>query len=141
VRYLLDTNVVSETRRRTPSPEVLAWLEAARLARDPLFVSVLVLGEIRRGVEGLRARDPRQAVSLEGWLAELRERFRDRTISIDRDIAEAWGSMDPAARPPVVDGLMAATAKVHGLVLVTRSVAHVAHAGVRLHNPWEQPPG
>jgi predicted nucleic acid-binding protein len=129
---------------------VLAWLEAARLARDPLFVSVLVLGEIRRGVERLRAAIPaRPRPSNAGWrsLASSRE----RTISIDQDIAEAWGGTDPAARPPsgtdpaarppVIDGLMAATAKVHGLVMVTRDVAQVAGAGVRLLNPWEPPPG
>jgi len=139
VRYLLDTNVVSETRRRRPAPEVLAWLAAARRARDPLFVSVLVLGEVRRGIERLRVRDPPQAAALERWLAELRVRFRERMISIDWEIAEAWGSMAFATQPPVIDGLMAATAKVHGLVLVTRNVADMARTGVPVLNPWDPP--
>ncbi len=115
-------------------------MEAAGRANDPLFVSVLVLGEIRRGIERLRRRDPLQAAGLERWLGEIRERFHERTIAVDRDIADAWGSMDPAARPPVVDGLMAATAKVHGLVLVTRNVTDVAQTGVRVLNPWDTPP-
>lgn len=139
MRYLLDTNVVSETRRRRPAPEVLAWLAAARRDRDLLFVSVLVLGEVRRGIERLRVRDPPQAAALERWLAELRVRFREWMISIDREIVEAWGSMAPATQPPVIDGLMAATAKVHGLVLVTRNVADMARTGVPVLNPWDPP--
>jgi predicted nucleic acid-binding protein len=139
VRYLLDTNVVSETRRRRPAPAVLNWLEAARRDRDPLFVSVLVLGEVRHGVERLRVRDSTQAAALENWLAELRERFRERTIPVDREIAEEWGRMNAVSPVPVFDGLMAATAKIRGLVFVTRNVADVARTGVPLLNPWDPP--
>ncbi len=133
--YLLDTNVVSETRRRRRSPAVVAWLESVR--RADVFISVLVFGEVRHGIERLRARDPAQAAGLETWLATLEERYGKRAIPVDRDVAEAWGSMDPARRPPIIDGLMAATAQVHGLVLVTRNVTDVARTGVPFLNPWE----
>lgn len=135
--YLLDTNVVSEVRRHRAEPQVVAWLGS--VPSDELFLSVLVLGEVRRGIERLRNRDPSQAAVFEGWLRELRQRFDDRIIPIDGEIAEEWGRITAAAAVPVEDALMAATAKVYGLVLVTRNVADVAHAGVPLFNPWDRP--
>jgi len=133
VRYLLDTNVVSESRRRGGDPAVVAWLDSVR--PEDLFVSALVLGEIRRGIERLRPRDPQQAGILERWLIELRERFGDRIVSIDGEIAEAWGVITAAGSVPVEDGLMAATAKVRGMVFVTRNVGGVASTGVSVLNP------
>lgn len=137
MRYLLDSNVISETRRRRAAPQVLTWLESAPI--DDLCVSVLVIGELRHGIERLRTRDPRQAAILEPWLTDLRERFDDRTIPVDREIAEAWGRMRAATRVPTVDGLLAATAKVRGLVVVTRNVADFARTGVAILNPWDPP--
>lgn len=133
--YLLDTNVVSEGRRRDGEPRVVGWLTS--VASDELFVSVLVLGEVRRGIDRLRPRDPDQAAVFERWLADLHERFADRVIPIDTAIADEWGRMTASIAVPVEDGLMAATAKVRGLTFVTRNVAHVARTGARLLNPWE----
>lgn len=136
--YLLDTNVVSEPRRTRPAPHVAAWIRSVP-ERD-LYVSALVLGEVRRGIERLRLRgDTRQAELFEAWLDEVRVRFADRVVPIDGSVAEVWGRIDAAAPTPTEDGLMAATAIVHGFTLVTRNVRHVAHTGVRLLNPWEAP--
>jgi len=135
VSYLLDTNVVSEVRRRDGEPRVVRWLSS--VASDELFVSVLVLGEVRRGIDRLRPRDPDQAAVFERWLAELYERFSDRVLPIDATIADEWGRMTASSTVPVEDGLMAATAKVRGLTFVTRNVAHVARTGARLLNPWD----
>lgn len=136
MKYLLDTNVVSEARRRGGERRVVAWLGSVH--PEELFVSVLVLGEIHRGIERLRDRDPAQAGVFERWLEELRRHFDDRIVAIDTEIAEEWGRINAAGPVPVEDGLMAASARVHGMVFVTRNVAHVARTGVPLFNPWEQ---
>ena len=136
--YLLDTNVVSEIRRSRASAEVMAWYGGT--PDDAMSISVLVLGEVRRGIERLRSRDPAQAATLERWLHALHDAFADRIIPIDGEIAEEWGRLGAASPIPPEDGLMAATAKVRGLILVTRNVAHVARPGVRVLNPWEPPP-
>jgi predicted nucleic acid-binding protein len=136
--YLLDTNVVSELRRRRPSAEVVQWYAAT--PDDELFLSVLVLGEVRRGIERLRVRDPEQAGALEIWLYGLYDAFATRILPIDADIAEAWGRMSAGSPVPAEDALMAATARVRGMVLVTRNVAHVARTGVAVLNPWEPAP-
>lgn len=138
MRYLLDTNVVSEIRRRNASPHVLAWYESAD--SSDLFASVLMLGEVRRGIERLRRRDPSQAASLERWLHDLYASFADRIVHIDSEIAEEWGRIGADSPIPPEDGLMAATAKVRGMTLVTRNVAHVDRPGIRVLNPWEPPP-
>lgn len=135
--YLLDTNVVSEARRRGGDPHVSAWLRS--VARSELFLSALVLGEIRRGIERLRPRDPAQAGVFERWLNELEQRFGDRIIPIDGAIAEEWGRINAADPLPVEDGLMAATATVRGMILVTRNVTDVARSGVEVLNPWNPP--
>ncbi len=108
-------------------------------ADEELYLSVIVLGEVRRGVERLRGRDPKQATILERWLIELYGGFANRIIPVDGEIAEEWGRLGAAAPIPQEDGLMAATAKVRGLVLVTRNVFHVDRPGVRVLNPWEPP--
>jgi predicted nucleic acid-binding protein len=136
--YLLDTNVVSEIRRRRASAQVIEWFEST--PADQLFLSVVVLGEVRRGIERLRGRDADQAAVLETWLGGLYDSFANRIISIDAEIAEEWGRISAPAPVPPEDGLMAATARVRNLVLVTRNVAHVARTGVRVLNPWEPSP-
>ena len=132
--FLLDTNVVSETRRKAPAPKVVAWVSQA----DPsdLFISAMTLGEIAKGVALGAKQSPAQAAGLEQWLAETRTEYANRIVAIDADIAEAWGRLDAKRSLPVVDGLLAATALVRGMTLVTRNVRDVAGAGITLLNPW-----
>lgn len=136
MRYLLDTNVLSELRKgQRASPAVLDWFAAAD--DSSLFTSVLVFGEIRRGVEVIRKRgDAIAAVALEQWLARLRESFADRLFSVDEAVADRWGSLNVPDPLPSVDGLLAATALVHGLTLVTRNVKDVVRTGVRVVDPF-----
>jgi predicted nucleic acid-binding protein len=98
--------------------------------------SVLVLAELRRGIEFRRRYDPEQAKSLDRWFREMRMRLSDRVLPIDEPIAEAWALLGIPDPVPLVDGLLAATAKVHGLTLVTRNVGEIARTGVRLLDPF-----
>ncbi len=132
--YLLDTNVVSELRKPHPDPHVAAW--HARHVDDEAYLSTLVVGEIRQGIERIRTRDPRQAEALELWLSGLLKAYRSRILPVTTDIADAWGRLNTPPQPPVIDGLMAATARVHRLTLVTRNVADVAGTGVAVVNPF-----
>jgi toxin FitB len=133
--YLLDTNVVSELRKRSPDPHVLAWFETASSAE--LFISVLTVGEIRLGIERLRRKDGAQAAGLEQWLAGLRDVYADRLAGIDEQTAQEWGRMNVPDPLPVIDGLLAASAKVRGWTLVTRNTADLARSGVNLINPFD----
>jgi len=135
VKFLLDTNVVSELRKGPRADrKVAAWF--AGLDSGELFLSVLVVGEIRRGIERIRRRDPKSAEALDRWLSGLSAGFEDRILPVDRRVAEEWGRMNVPDPLPVLDALMAATAKVHGLVLATRNVKDVASTGVRTVNPF-----
>lgn len=133
--FLLDTNVVSEARKPRGDANVKGWMASVRGA--DLYLSVLVIGEIRRGVERLRHRDPGQAATYESWLAGLRRDYADRIIPVTADIAEEWGRMNVPDPVPIIDGLLAATARVRGLTLVTRNIADVIRTGVPLLNPFE----
>ena len=136
--WLLDTNVVSEIRRGGRANDgVGAWNERTR--GEDKFVSVLVLGEIRRGIEAKRRRDESTAVALEQWLLRLEETFADRVLIVDRAIAVRWGALSVPDPLPIVDGLLAATAIVHDLTLVTRNVRHIERTGVRLLDPFSPP--
>jgi predicted nucleic acid-binding protein len=135
--FLLDTIVLSEARKPAGSPHLRAWLATVR--GDDLYLSVLVLGEIRQGIERLRRRDPRQAERYETWLATLRRDYADRVLPVTADIAEEWGRLNAPEPLPVIDGLLAATARVRSLTLVSRNTADLARTGVRLLNPFEPP--
>ncbi len=134
--YLLDTNVASEAcKRRRANRNVLAWLET--IEDSELFLSVLVLGEIREGVELVRQTDPRRARALERWLGGLKRKFADRLLPVNAAVADRRGRLSAIRPTSTVDGLLVATALVHGMTLVTRNERHVAHTGVRLLNPFE----
>ncbi|HEY6275446.1 MAG TPA: type II toxin-antitoxin system VapC family toxin [Streptosporangiaceae bacterium] len=137
--YLLDTNVVSELRKTEPDPCVLAWYATVNSA--DLYLSVLTIGEIRLGIERLRRRDPAQADRLEHWLRGLLVGYRDHLVGIDADIAEEWGRLNAGDPLPVIDGLLAASARTHGLTLVTRNVSDLGRCGVQLVNPFEPATG
>ena len=133
--YLLDTNVISELRKGDRcDANVTAWY--AEVEETEIFLSVLVLGEMRRGIERIRRRDPQQTVVLERWLEETALRFAGRILHIDEVIVEAWGRTYYARTVPVVDGLLAATAIVHDMTLVTRNVSDVDGLGVRVLDPF-----
>jgi toxin FitB len=138
VTFLLDTNVLSEGMKPVPSAAVTAWLDAED--EDRLFVSVITLAEIRRGIALKEA--GRRRAALETWLRdELSERFAGRIIDIDRPIAEAWADLMASSRRrgiglSVMDGFLAATAQVRGLRVVTRNVRDFAALAVPLVNPW-----
>lgn len=132
--FLVDTNVVSERRRRRPDRRVESWFDSVDAAE--LHLSSLVVGEIRQGVERLRVRDRRQAAALERWLGSLKLQFEDRILPVTTTVAEAWGRLAAPQPLPIVDGLLAATALVHGLTLVTRET-RLEPTGVPLLNPWD----
>jgi predicted nucleic acid-binding protein len=134
--FLLDTNVVSELRKGARANEhVLAWL--APIDGADLFFSVLVVGELRQGVERLRLRDASQAERLDRWLRKLVDDYAARLLPVDERVAELWGRLNVPDPISAVDGLLAATAIVHDLTLVTRNVRHVERTGVRFLNPFE----
>lgn len=138
--FLLDTNIVSEGLKRRPHAAVSAWVAATPLAL--LHLSVLTLGEIRKGIDLLDVTHPNRA-RLQTWLeGELREHFRGRILDVTADVADRWGQIEAHARRqqhtlPAIDGLLAATALQHNLTLVTRNASHVAPAGISVFNPWE----
>jgi len=133
--YLLDTNVVSELRKRDPDPRVLTWYGTVTSAE--IFISALTLGEIRLGIERLRHKDGTRADVLEEWLHGLRASYGDHIIDVDAAVAEEWGRLNVPEPLPVIDGLLAASAKVRGWILVTRNTADVVRSGVALLNPFD----
>jgi hypothetical protein len=135
VKFLLDTNVISELRKRDRAhPNVARWV-AATSAKD-IGTSVIVLAEIRRGIELKRRSDPVQAVGLDRWFMQMRSRLGDRVLSIDEPVAEAWAMLSVPDPLPLIDGMLAATAAVHDLTLVTRNTADMRRTGVSLLNPF-----
>lgn len=138
--YLLDTNILSELRKgRRCDENVARWVLSA--PRPTLHTSLLVLGEIRRGIERLRRKDAGQARLLEDWLEQVRQSFAGRILGLDEATVDLWGRLGVPDPLPVVDGLLAATARRHGLVLVTRNVADVRRAGADVLNPFEPDDG
>jgi len=137
--YLMDTNIVSELRKETRcNPGVTRWLDATD--EDELFLSVLTLGELRMGALGLARKGPAGAPHLEAWVNALHSQYAGKILPVTVEIVEKWAELSVPDRLPVVDGLLAATAIVHGHILVTRNTRDVARAGVPLLNPFEEPP-
>jgi len=135
VSYLLDTNVISELRKGDRADRnVTSWF--AEIADEEIFLSTLTLGEIRRGIESIRRRDAKTAGALESWLGRVADQHTDRIVSIDRAIADEWGRMNVPDPLPVVDGLLAATAKVVGLTLATRNTADIERTDISYVNPF-----
>lgn len=136
--YLIDTNVISELRKgKRCNPGVASWF--AEVSPEEIYLSVLTVGEIRKGIENIRRRDERAAEVLEAWLGELVAAHSDRILSVDEAIAELWGRFNVPDPLPVLDSLLAATASVHGLTLVTRNVRDVRQTGVECLNPFSAP--
>jgi predicted nucleic acid-binding protein len=135
--FLLDTNAVSEIRRGR-DPHVRAWADAVDDVN--LHLSVLTLGEIRTGIDRLRDQDPPQADVFARWLSELRTRFAERILSVDIRVADEWGRLNAIASRSTVDSLIAATAHVHDLTVVTRNTKDFQGCNVPLLNPWEYEP-
>jgi predicted nucleic acid-binding protein len=135
MKYLLDTNVLSEVRKPRGDEKVRRWISSAPVS--DLYLSVLVVGEIRRGTERLKRRDPEGAKVYEAWLDTVLNDYADRILPIDAQVVEEWGRMSVPDPVPIVDGLMAATAKVRGMTFVTHNSADVERTGVRLLNPFD----
>jgi hypothetical protein len=139
VSYLIDTNIISEVRKGSRCDAlVAAWY--ASIDDADLYLSVLVLGEIRKGIELARRRDPAKAETLESWLTQVDAAFGDRVLAVDRAVTDEWGRMSALRPIPVIDGLLAATAKVHRMALVTRNDANVAGVGATVLNPFTYRP-
>lgn len=133
--FLLDTNVVSELRKGSRcNPGVSAWF--AEVSPGEIYLSALTIGELRRGIESLRRRDEISARSIEVWLQALVGTHSDRILPVDQGIAEQWGRLNVPDPIPVIDGLLAATASLHGLTLVTRNVKDIERTGIRWINPF-----
>jgi predicted nucleic acid-binding protein len=135
VSYLLDTNVLSELRRKTPDATVLEWF--ARRPASTLYLSVLTFGELRKGIEGVL--DAKRRMALTDWLeTDLPAFFTGRILPVDAQVADRWGRLLSAAgRPlPAIDSLLAASAAQHGLSMVTRNSRDFADLGLDVINPW-----
>jgi toxin FitB len=132
--YLVDTNILSEARRR--SPEARAWLRSV----DPasVYLSVVTLGEIMKGIALKGRTDPKTAAALAAWLAELRRDHGSRILPVDADVALAWGRLATERPRGMADALIAATAAVHGKVVVTRNVADFSDTGLPVLDPWNR---
>jgi predicted nucleic acid-binding protein len=136
--FLLDTNVISELVKAKPEPKVTNWIDS--VDENLLYLSVLTLGEIRKGIALLR--DAPRRVALEAWLnSDLALRFAERILSIDRAVADRWGQLAADAAEartslPVIDGLLAATALHQNMTLVTRNTKDIVVTGVPVFNPW-----
>ncbi len=137
--FLLDTNCISELVRSKPDPRVLRWMEAAD--ESLLYLSVLTLGEIRKGIAGLS--QSKRRTQLESWLeSELQARFSGRVLPIDAAVADRWGLLAAEAKRTgrllsAIDGLLAATALHHNLTIVSRNVTDFADTPAPILNPWE----
>jgi len=137
VSYLLDSHVVSELRKRERADAgVRQWFAGAD--DSELFLSVLTVGELRRGMESIHRRDRARALVLNRWFHAQVTQYEARILLVDQRVAEEWGRMNALATLPAIDSLLAATAHVHGLTFVTRNTKDVARTGVPCFNPFQQ---
>lgn len=132
--YLIDTVVISELRKSRPTPAVLRWFEV--VDKRPLFLSVITLGEIERGIEKKRLDDPKFSQQLELWLSVLLRVYGGNILPITSTIARRWGVLSAQLNHNGADLLIAATAKEHGLIVATRNTKHFAHTGVDVVDPF-----
>jgi len=136
VKYLIDTNIISEVRKgKRCDAYVARWYET--IEDVSLYLSVLVIGEIRKGIEKIRPKDAVQANAIENWLAAVDKAFGERILPVDRAVANEWGRLNANRPLPVIDGLLAATAKIHRMTLVTRNTADIDDLGVHIFDPFE----
>ncbi|MFT3796825.1 type II toxin-antitoxin system VapC family toxin [Microbacterium sp.] len=131
--YLLDTNVVSESFKRRPDDNVMRWMAQGFDCR----LSVLTIGELRRGAARLRAREPARAAEIETWIDGVEERFAHDLLPIDRTVVHAWATLPATRTLPPIDSLIAATAAAHGLTVVTRNVRDFSDSDVDVVDPFE----
>jgi len=132
--YLLDTNFISETRKIRADTGVMAFLAAADATG--LFLSVLTIGELRKGVAARRRIDSVAADRLAVWVDSIETTFADRVLPVDTAAARLWGELSAGRSLPVIDTLIAATAMIHRLTMVTRNTRDVESTGVPLMDPW-----
>ncbi len=136
LQYLLDTNILSETRKKQADERVMSFLSAAE--PSALFISVLSLGELRKGVALKIRSDADGAKRIGAWVDGLEFSFGERILGVDTAIARQWGELSAQRSRPVIDTLLAATALVHKLTLVTRNISDVHDLGVKLLDPWRK---
>jgi predicted nucleic acid-binding protein len=134
MNFLLDTNVISEVRKREPDPQVSTWL--ARLRTEQISLSVLTIGELRRGISMLASKAPARARTLDDWVSQLEQTYQDRILPVTTEIATRWAEINSARTFPAVDSLLAATAIEHGLTVATRNEKDFADMGVTVFNPF-----
>lgn len=134
MNFLLDTNVISEVRKREPNPQVSTWL--AQLRTEQISLSVLTIGELRRGISVLARKAPARARVLDDWVSQLEQTYQDRILPVTTEIATRWGEINSARTFPAVDSLLAATAIEHGLTVATRNEKDFADTGVTVFNPF-----
>ncbi len=138
MNYLLYTCVISELASQSPNSNVVSWIDG--LGDDNVFISVITIGEIKRGIQRLPIAGRRR--KLEDWLENLLVRFNDTIVAVDTDVVLSWGEMiavlDKKGRPmTALDSLIAASARYHHLVLATRNTIDFKHSGIQLFNPWQ----
>ena len=137
--FLVDTNVVSELKRgRNAAAAVTAWFAA--VPAEQIFTSVVVLGELRRGIELLSRRDKTQGEMLERWYAAMRQQLGNRVLQVDEPVMMTWSRISVPDPLPAYDGLIAATALVHRMTVVTRNTADFRRVGVTTVDPWTDKP-
>ena len=134
--YSIDTNVIFELRKGAHCDASVAagW---SKVNEDDLWLSALVIGEIRRGIELASKRDPQKALALETWFQEIVTGFDDRILPVDMKVAQEWGRLNAIRPLPVIDALLAATAHANDLTFVTRNREDVAGVGIEIFNPFE----
>jgi len=136
--YLLDTVVLSELRRRERDPGLVSWI--AKQRPTDLFLSVVTIGEIERGIVLQQTKNAHFATTLSAWLDKTMHLYADRILQIDTAVARRWGRLSAEIGNDGADLLIAATAQEHGLTVITRNLRHFVPTGIAALNPWGMPP-